>query len=61
MRTVVIGGGIAGLAAAALLARGGRCVTLFEQAALGGRARSSAHADAMLNQGPHALPSARCR
>ena len=52
----VIGGGIAGLTAAAYLARGGRKVTLFEKAkAIGGRARSTAYEGFWLNQGPHAL------
>jgi phytoene dehydrogenase-like protein len=38
---IVVGGGLAGLAAAAYLARAGRSVTLFEQAAaVGGRART---------------------
>jgi phytoene dehydrogenase-like protein len=52
----VIGGGIAGLTAAAYLAQGGREVTLFEKAnAIGGRARSVAYEDFWFNQGPHAL------
>jgi phytoene dehydrogenase-like protein len=53
---IVVGGGLAGLAAATYLARGGRAVTLFEQAAdLGGRARTQEAAGFRLNLGPHAL------
>ncbi|HZS01961.1 MAG TPA: FAD-dependent oxidoreductase [Chloroflexota bacterium] len=53
---IVVGGGLAGLAAATYLARGGRTVTLFEQAAdLGGRARTQEAAGFRLNLGPHAL------
>jgi phytoene dehydrogenase-like protein len=56
METIVVGGGLGGLAAATLLARGGRRVTLVERAgSLGGRARSQAVAGATLNLGPHAL------
>jgi phytoene dehydrogenase-like protein len=52
----VIGGGIAGLTAAACLARAGRAVTLYEQAsALGGRARTADHDGFRFNFGPHAL------
>ena len=55
-RTIVIGGGLAGLTAAATLARAGRAVTVVEGAEhLGGRARSR-HRDGFdLNLGPHAL------
>jgi phytoene dehydrogenase-like protein len=55
-RTIVIGGGLAGLTAAATLARAGRPVTVVEGADhLGGRARSR-HRDGFdLNLGPHAL------
>lgn len=55
-RTIVIGGGLAGLTAAAALARDGHAVTLVEGAEhVGGRARSR-HRDGFdLNQGPHAL------
>lgn len=54
--TVIIGGGLAGLTTAALLARAGRAVTVVEGAgALGGRARTSEHQGAQLNIGPHAL------
>src|SRR5579871_825943 len=53
---VVIGGGLAGLAAAALSARGGARVTLIERApSTGGRAASHARGGFLLNQGPHAL------
>lgn len=52
----IVGGGLAGLAAAALLARGGRRVTLFERApALGGRAATHERRRFRLNQGPHAF------
>jgi phytoene dehydrogenase-like protein len=55
-RTIVIGGGLAGLTAAATLARAGRPVTVVEGAEhLGGRARSR-HRDGFdVNLGPHAL------
>jgi phytoene dehydrogenase-like protein len=53
---VVVGGGLAGLAAAALAARGGVPVTLFEKAsAVGGRASTQTRDGVALNQGPHAL------
>ena len=54
---VIIGGGIAGLTTAALLARSGKVVTLFEHSSkeIGGRARTT-HIDSFyFNQGPHAL------
>jgi phytoene dehydrogenase-like protein len=52
----IVGGGIAGLTAAAYLARAGRAVTLYEQAAeLGGRARTADHEGYRFNFGPHAL------
>ena len=53
---VVIGGGLAGLAAAALLAKSGNSVRLFEQShALGGRAQTKQRDGFYLNIGPHAL------
>jgi phytoene dehydrogenase-like protein len=54
---VIIGVGVAGLTTAALLARSGRTVTLFEQASseIGGRARTSIFEGFYFNQGPHAL------
>ncbi len=52
----VIGGGIAGLAAAALIARRSKSVRLFEQShALGGRAQTKQQEGFFLNLGPHAL------
>ena len=52
----MIGGGLAGLTAAATLARAGRTVTVVEGAEhLGGRARSRHRAGFDLNLGPHAL------
>lgn len=55
---VVVGGGLAGLAAAACLARAGRPVTVLERAAAaGGRAQTTAAGDYRLNLGPHALCS----
>jgi len=54
---VIIGGGVAGLITAALLARCGSAVTLFEQSSheIGGRARTSVFEGFYFNQGPHAL------
>jgi phytoene dehydrogenase-like protein len=53
---VVVGGGVAGLAAAIYLARQGKHVCLLEQSqALGGRARTKQHDGFLLNIGPHAL------
>lgn len=52
----VIGGGVAGLAAASLIARSGKTVRLFEQShALGGRAQTKQQDGFHLNIGPHAL------
>ncbi len=52
----VVGGGLAGLTAATILARAGRTVTLYEKAAaLGGRARTTEQQGYALNMGPHAL------
>src|SRR5512132_597353 len=53
---IVIGGGVAGLAAATFVARQGKRVKLFEQShALGGRARTKAQGGFYFNIGPHAL------
>jgi phytoene dehydrogenase-like protein len=53
---IVIGGGPAGLIAAARLAEGGVATTLLEASAgLGGRAGSERRGGFDLNQGPHAL------
>jgi phytoene dehydrogenase-like protein len=53
---VVIGGGIAGLAAATFLARQGKSVVLLERSpALGGRAQTQKQDGFLLNLGPHAL------
>jgi phytoene dehydrogenase-like protein len=55
-RTIVVGGGLAGLTAAATIARAGGTVTLFEGAEhLGGRARTRRRDGFDLNLGPHAL------
>ncbi|WP_343392480.1 FAD-dependent oxidoreductase [Candidatus Amarobacter glycogenicus] len=52
----IAGGGLAGLATAALLARSGNRVTLFERShELGGRAATSEHHGYFHNRGPHAL------
>ena len=53
---VVVGGGLAGLAAAALVARAGRTVAVVEQAKYhGGRAVTHVQEGAHFNLGPHAL------
>jgi len=54
---IVIGGGLAGLTTAALLARSGKAVTLFEYSSreIGGRARTTEADGFYFNQGPHAL------
>ena len=52
----VVGGGVAGLAAATFLARSGLTVRLFEQSqTLGGRAQTRKQDGFYLNIGPHAL------
>lgn len=53
---VVIGGGLAGLTAAALVARAGKSVVVHEKrGVLGGDARSVTSDGFTFNQGPHAL------
>lgn len=55
-RVVVIGAGIAGLAAAIRAAEGGAEVTVLERASHpGGRARTQARDGFSINLGPHAL------
>lgn len=55
-QVAVVGGGLAGLAAAAYLARDGHRVTVFERAdALGGRARTRERDGVLHNLGPHAF------
>jgi phytoene dehydrogenase-like protein len=53
---VIVGGGLAGLAASIYLARGGRTVTLFEKRrALGGRALTNLRQGYRFNLGAHAF------
>jgi len=53
---VIVGGGLAGLAASIHLARGGKAVTLFERSPLlGGRATTQLYEGFRFNLGPHAL------
>lgn len=53
---IVVGGGLAGLTAAAVAARAGRRVRVFERApGLGGRAATHVEAGFSFNLGPHAL------
>lgn len=53
---VVVGGGLAGLSAAAFLARAGRAVELVERRSeLGGRAATQERGGFLFNQGAHAL------
>ena len=53
---IVVGGGLAGLAASVYLARGGRTVTLFEKRSyLGGRAITHLRHGYRFNLGPHAF------
>jgi phytoene dehydrogenase-like protein len=61
---IVVGGGLAGLMAAARIARAGRAVQLFEQAGrIGGRATTDDVKGVHFNRGPHALYAhgAACR
>lgn len=52
----IVGGGLAGLAAAAFVARAGHSVTVHEsRGRLGGRATTDEHHGFRFNQGPHAL------
>jgi hypothetical protein len=55
MHVSIVGAGLGGLTTAALLRRGGIDVTLYDRATPGGRARTSEHAGALVNLGPHAL------
>ena len=53
---VVVGGGLAGLSTAALVAQAGRSVIVLEQAAeVGGRATTQVREGVFFNLGPHAL------
>lgn len=53
---IIVGGGLSGLSAAAILARAGYAVTVFEKAsALGGDARSKQHGAFTFNLGAHAF------
>lgn len=53
---IVIGAGLAGLAAAAYLARAGRSVALLERSSLlGGRGITTRHGEFEFNLGPHAV------
>lgn len=53
---IVVGGGLAGLAAATYAAQGGCAVTLFERSErLGGRAETSDRRGYLFNRGPHGL------
>jgi phytoene dehydrogenase-like protein len=51
----VVGGGVAGLSAAAVAARAGSTVVVVEAGPVGGRARTTERDGFRLNQGPHAL------
>ena len=56
VHTVVVGGGLAGLTAAALVARAGHSVAVLERAdVFGGRAATRERGGILFNLGPHAL------
>jgi phytoene dehydrogenase-like protein len=58
-KIVVLGGGLAGLTTAILIARAGMSVTIVERSTeVGGRARTSILDGFYLNQGPHAIYTA---
>jgi phytoene dehydrogenase-like protein len=53
---IIVGGGLSGLSAAAILARAGHAVTVFEKAsALGGRSRTMQYGEFSFNLGAHAF------
>jgi len=52
---VVVGAGLAGLIAGALVARSGTSVTIVDHAAIGGRARTTERDGFRFNHGPHAV------
>jgi phytoene dehydrogenase-like protein len=52
---MVVGGGLAGLAAATAAARAGARVVVLDARSIGGRARSAERDGFVLNEGPHAL------
>ena len=52
---IVVGGGLAGLAAGATATAGGAETLVLEAEALGGRARTQREADFVFNLGAHAL------
>ncbi len=53
--TIVVGGGIAGLCAAAEAARAGQRVEVLDAHGVGGRARTSENGGYLFNTGPHAV------
>ncbi len=54
--TAIVGGGLAGLTAAMVLAQAGQHVAVFEKSnEFGGRARSDRHHGFTFNLGPHAF------
>jgi phytoene dehydrogenase-like protein len=58
-KIVVLGGGLAGLTTAILIARAGMSVTIIERSTeIGGQARTSVSDGFYLNQGPHAIYAA---